>query len=83
LVQFKRTKLNDAIVKDLMERSFSFRRLEILEDSLTLPKIFERFPFVQDMDIVLYKSGTAVAFIFPFLSLIIFDYARNRIYYAR
>ena len=39
-------------MKILMEQTFSFRRLEILEDRLTLPKIFERFPFLQDMDIV-------------------------------
>ena len=39
-------------MKELMERSFSFRRIEIVDDSLSLEEIFDKFPFLQEIDMV-------------------------------
>ena len=35
-----------------MERSFAFRRIEITDDCLTLEQMFDKYPFLQEIDIV-------------------------------
>ncbi len=51
-VQYKKFQKNYAIIKELMERSFSFRRIEVLDNSLSLQEMLEKFPFLQEIDMV-------------------------------
>ncbi len=51
-VQYKKFQKNYAIIKELMERSFSFRRIEVLDNSLSLQEMLKKFPFLQEIDMV-------------------------------
>ena len=48
--EFKKTNRNNALVLDLMERSFAMRRMEILEKNYSLTALLSRFPFLQEAD---------------------------------
>lgn len=48
--EFSKKKRNPQIVKELMEKTFVQRRTEILEKSYTLVQLFERFPFLQELE---------------------------------
>ena len=37
-----------------MERSFAMRRKEITDETMTLDQLFDRFPFIQEIDTVTY-----------------------------
>ena len=37
-----------------MERSFAMRRKEITDETMTLDQLFDRFPFLQEIDTVSY-----------------------------
>jgi hypothetical protein len=48
--EFKKTNRNNALVSDLMERSFALRRADILENNYSLAALLSRFPFLQEAD---------------------------------
>ena len=48
--EFKKTNRNNALVSDLMERSFAMRRMEILENNYSLTALLSRFPLLQEAD---------------------------------
>ena len=49
-VEFKRANRNNAVINDLMNRSFALRRAEILEKPHDLASFFNKFPFLQEPD---------------------------------
>ncbi len=49
-VEFKKTNRNQAVIEDLMSRTFPFRRNAIMKECHDLDTIFERFPFLQEGD---------------------------------
>ena len=53
-VEFMKTKQNPQVVAELMKKTFPFRRAEILEQPSDLAKLFEKFPFLQEVDHVSY-----------------------------
>ena len=57
--EFSKAKRNPQVVFELMRKTFPHRRAEILEQSSDLTKIFERFPFLQEIDYVslLHRSN--------------------------
>ena len=48
--EFSKSKRNPQIVCELMVKTFPLRRVELLEQSHSLSKLFERFPFLQEID---------------------------------
>ena len=48
--EFKKTNHNNALISDLMQRSFALRRMEILEKNYGLTALLSRFPFLQEAD---------------------------------
>jgi hypothetical protein len=46
--EFSKAKRNPQVVTELMTKTFPLRRAEILEQSPSLPKLVERFPFLQE-----------------------------------
>ena len=51
-MQFKKTNRNEHAIRDLTERSFAMRRREIIEKNMYLDQIFDKFPFLQETDMV-------------------------------
>ena len=49
-VEYKKANRNQAVVGNLMERSFALRRQEILEKTVSIEHILVRFPFLQQAD---------------------------------
>ena len=50
LVEFNKTRRNQQVVADLMDRTFPFRRKAILEKVQDLDSLFKDFPFPQESD---------------------------------
>ena len=48
--EFSKTKRNPQIVTELMVKTYPLRRVEVLEPSPSLSELFERFPFLQEVD---------------------------------
>ena len=59
--EFRKTNRNNALVSDLMGRSFALRRAEILEKNYSLSALLSRFPFLQEADqvITIYLASGA------------------------
>ena len=55
--EFSKTKRNPQVVFELMRKTFPHRRAEILEQPSDLTKMFERFPFLQEIDHVSLTVG--------------------------
>ena len=54
--EFSKARRNPQIVSDLMLTTYSHRRVEILGQAYCLTKLFERFPFLQELDHVSTQS---------------------------
>ena len=50
LTEFNKTRRNQQVVAELMERTFPLRRKQILEKSSDLNMIFQDFPFLEEID---------------------------------
>ena len=55
--EFSKTRRNPQVVAELMTKTFPMRRAEILQQTCDVTKIFERFPFLQDVE---YVSALAI-----------------------
>ena len=51
-MEFSKTRRNPEVVSALMRKTFPLRRAEIIEQPPDLTKLFERFPFLQEIDYV-------------------------------
>ena len=49
-VEYKKTRRNSETVCDLMDRTFAFRRKDILHGSHDLDSIFNHYPFLQESE---------------------------------
>lgn len=49
-MEYKKTNRNGRVIDDLMERSFALRRAEIEEKNYVVETLFNRFPFLQEVD---------------------------------
>ena len=50
LLELKKSKLNVNVLCDLITISFAMRRRDILNNSYDLDAIFERYPFLQNLE---------------------------------
>ena len=48
LVEFNKTRRNEEVMSDLMDKTFALRRKKILETSPDLNSLFKDYPFLQD-----------------------------------
>ncbi len=55
--EFNKTRRNQQVVAELMDRTFPMRRKEILEKDTDLNHIFQSFPFLQEIDQVRFQSS--------------------------
>ena len=71
--EFSKTKRNPQIVAELMKKTFPQWRAEILDQTPSLPKLFELHPFLQEVDHVsgvisvgvIYKLNACNAAAYP------------------
>lgn len=49
-VEFKKTNRNSHVLESLMERTFAMRREEIMEKGYEMNVLFDRFPFLQEVE---------------------------------
>ena len=49
-MEFKKSNRNNALINDLVTRSFAFRRAKSIEKSYDLPILFNHFPLRQEPD---------------------------------
>lgn len=63
-VEFSKTRRNQQVVADLMDRTFPFRRKAILEKVQDLDSLFKDFPFLQESDQVwcVHRGFMSVAY---------------------
>lgn len=50
MLEYKKTKPNMSVVNALMERTYAFRRTDILENSCDVTTILSKYPFLQNID---------------------------------
>jgi hypothetical protein len=53
--EFKKKKRNSTLMCDLINKTFPLRRQTILDEPLSLDSMFERFPFLQDIEQVMME----------------------------
>ena len=51
--EFKKTNRKAEVVSDLLDRTFAFRRQDILANTYDLKVLFEKYPFLQECEQVL------------------------------
>ncbi len=49
-IEYKKSKPNMAVVTSLMERTYAYRRIDILENSTDINEILSKYPFLQNLD---------------------------------
>ena len=49
-LNLNKTRQNQQVVAELMDRTFPMRRKQILENATDLNRIFQDFPFLQEID---------------------------------
>ena len=63
-IEFAKTRRNPQVVAELMKKTYSLRRAEILEQTSDLTKVLEKFPFLQEIDHVSTCSAIICAHCF-------------------
>lgn len=67
--EFKKSNHNAQVVCELMDRTFAFRRQDILAHTYDLQSLFEKYPFVQECEQVCWHLLNVTVYIYIYIPL--------------